>query len=332
MPRKGSKLAPVNQFSRMLNPNARSKRLRLHQKAAFRKHAIGIRSAMASCQNARRTRDSLTPGSALCIHCGQSVPVPFKAGQTRFKPHLTAHAQNRKAQVFYDLHQLIRPDMRLGHGFYFLRRAILREDRNHFLCARILDSRGKLPIGKRARTAFPENRVARFVKNASLPKPCDIRFPRIDFPAPFQYKRAVSVFGKLIGRKNPSRPKPHHNDGRLERLRAKGKLAWRLLRRTCNANTGTAQHACLVLLGEANGYRIGKADVFLFARIQRNTIYAQRMDRAFGHSKSPRRKFLERGLLRVKRQFQFRQNQRHTYSLFDGDLYGLIGCKFILQI
>ena len=301
MPCKSTELAFIDHFPRVLDPHTGRKGLCLHQNAARRQHTVCIGSAVANRENTCRAWNALPPGIALHMNRAEGIAIPLKAGQARFEAHLSAHAQDRKAHILYDLHQLIRPDMRLCHRTDLLRSTMLREDRNDLLRTRILDARGEFPVGKRAGAAFAKHGVAHFAEQPLLPEARHIRPAGIHIPAALEHDRAISVLRKQICRKKAGRPHADHDDGRIERLRAKGKRTRRFLRRAGNAHTRAAQCARLVFRGKRERYGIAETDLVFPTRIQRNAVYAQPQDRTFRHSKSPRRKLFERGLIRLKR-------------------------------
>ena len=221
VPRKSTELAFIDHFPRVLDPHTGRKGLCLHQNAALRQHTVCIGSAVANRENTCRAWNALPPGIALHMNRAEGIAIPLKAGQARFEAHLSAHAQDRKAHILYDLHQFIRPDMWLCHITDLFRSPMFRKDRNDLLRARVLDTRSKFSVGKRTGAAFAEHGVAHFAEQPLLPEARHIRPAGIHIPAALKYNRAIPVLRKQICRKKAGRPHADHDDGCIKRLRTK---------------------------------------------------------------------------------------------------------------
>ncbi len=139
-------LSTIDDFLRMLYANANRKRLSCHLHAIRIELAKRITRAVANRQNRLFSQNFFT--------CRQNQALQLtirnlEVFNLRLKPHLATQRDDFLSDIFHDITQQIRSNMRMRLVENFLRRTSIDELRQHLATTQIFDTTGQLPIRKR---------------------------------------------------------------------------------------------------------------------------------------------------------------------------------------
>ena len=216
MARRIAVLRLIDELLGMLDSHAHRKRLAFHEQARIAYAVEHVARRMAARENyiACRQNEFFTRSVFLALgapHRHNAAVFEFHAFKTRAETHLTTPRDNLLAHGFHDIHELVGTNVRLAFPKNLFRGARLRENMQHVAATRILDVRGELAVGKRARATLAELHVRFRVQSAAFFEGIDGSHARIDVFTALEHDGRRARLRKSPCREQARRAHAHHD-------------------------------------------------------------------------------------------------------------------------